>query len=481
MHLKKVGEIVVVSPDNVPHRHPPQSQILDTTELTRPKPDLETHQIQTEKNETLFSYTPHKRPLMPQSSSLSRSPTQSSLHHNKNNNNPFRVSSSPSFLCSCSLPLLLATKRITLRLLHHSCRASWIRVHMKLFILLSLPTFYLLTTSYYRNFFVFIVCIVSVLLLLVALSLALPWLPALRQFVARVKPNTTRDHTPVVWSIGSKQKLERRPDSGCWVQEYSNGDVYEGEFHKGKCSGSGVYYYHLTGRYEGDWVDGKYDGYGVETWAKGSRYRGQYRQGLRHGVGLYRSYTGDVYAGEWCNGQCHGQGVHTCEDGSSYVGEFKWGVKHGLGTYQFRNGDTYAGEYFADKMHGFGVYRFGNGHRYEGAWHEGRRQGFGTYTFRNGETQSGHWQNGVLGVSSGVLGGPSSDYRSKVLHAVQEAIRAAEKANNVAKVEERVKRAVATANKAATAARVTAVKAVQNQMMHQDNRTHLNVQLSKYP
>ncbi|XP_020272379.1 phosphatidylinositol 4-phosphate 5-kinase 2-like [Asparagus officinalis] len=87
---------------------------------------------------------------------------------------------------------------------------------------------------------------------------------------------------------------------------YNNGDVYEGEFHKRKCSGSGVYYYYMSGRYEGDWVDDKYDGYRVETWARGSRYRGQYRQGLRHGFGVYRFYTGDVYSGGWSNGQNYG-------------------------------------------------------------------------------------------------------------------------------------------------------------------------------
>lgn len=75
------------------------------------------------------------------------------------------------------------------------------------------------------------------------------------------------------------------------MQVYSKWDVYEGEFQKGKCWGSGVYHYNMHGRYEGDWVDGKYDGYGVETWARGSRYRGQYREGLRHGMGIYISFT----------------------------------------------------------------------------------------------------------------------------------------------------------------------------------------------
>ena len=50
----------------------------------------------------------------------------------------------------------------------------------------------------------------------------------------------------------------------------------------------------------------------------------------------------------------------------------------------------------------------------------------------------------------------------------QEARRAAERAYEVAKVDERVKRTIATANKAANAARVAAVKAVQKQI-HQYN------------
>jgi hypothetical protein len=52
---------------------------------------------------------------------------------------------------------------------------------------------------------------------------------------------------------------------------------------------------------------------------------------------------------------------------------------------------------------------------------------------------------------------------------VQEAQRAAEKAFNVGTMDERVNKAVAAANKAATAARVVAVKAVQNQMHPSNN------------
>ncbi|KAK4276754.1 hypothetical protein QN277_014866 [Acacia crassicarpa] len=265
---------------------------------------------------------------------------------------------------------------------------------------------------------------------------------------------------PVHWFIGDSPTTKGRKEEKIireGVEFYSNGDFYEGEFHKGRCNGSGVYNYFVNGRYEGDWVDGRYDGYGIESWARGSRYKGQYRQGLRHGYGVYRFYTGDSYAGEWFNGQSHGMGVQTCSDGSCYIGEFKYGVKHGLGCYHFRNGDRYAGEYFGDKIHGFGVYHFANGHCYEGAWHEGRRQGCGMYTFRNSDRRCGEWD-------AGNLKHPLPPLTDAVLRSVQAARRTAEKAINLRRVDEQVNSAVIIANRGATAARVAAVKAVQNRM-----------------
>nr|XP_043606410.1 phosphatidylinositol 4-phosphate 5-kinase 2-like [Erigeron canadensis] len=407
------------------------------------------------------------------------------------NNNNRRNSHKKSLICCSSSEALLATKTIALKLIKFShVKLFWIKVPSRVLILLFLPSIYYFSLSY-RSFYLYILFVIAFCSVVLSsfniTSFHATNLPSIRLFVARniqnlrlysksdgSNSNTSKTHPPVVWSIGSKARFEDKTNSGFLVKVYTNGDVYEGEFYKGKCSGSGVYYYNLNGRYEGDWVDQKYDGYGVETWAKGSRYRGQYRQGLRHGYGVYRFYTGDMYAGEWFKGQCHGCGVHTCEDGSKYSGEFKGGIKHGLGHYHFRNGDTYAGEYFADKMHGFGVYRFANGHRYEGAWHEGRRQGFGMYTFRNGDTQSGHWDNGVLTVSTSqntfVSGSSSSISHAKVLKAVQEARRIAEKAVCISDVAERVNRSVTAANRAANAARVAAVKAVQNRMhQHDDN------------
>lgn len=122
-----------------------------------------------------------------------------------------------------------------------------------------------------------------------------------------------------------------------------------------------------------------------------------------------------------------------------------------------RNGDKYAGEYFGDKIHGFGVYRFANGHCYEGAWHEGRKQGYGAYSFRNGDAKSGEWDSGNLVTFLPTMSEP-------VCRAVLAARETAKKAVNRRRVDVQVSRVVAAANKAATAARVAAVRAVQNQM-----------------
>ncbi|KAG0476131.1 hypothetical protein HPP92_012972 [Vanilla planifolia] len=418
--------------------------------------------------------TPHKRPVV---------------------NHPAAVSAAIGGATQCrpissSRPSVSSPRRVFLRLPFSSTTCSSLRlffrrIHLRLrvVLLLSFPFLYFVlvcfssySTSSDRSFLLdFFSALVfsSIVLFLISLSLNLFSFSSLRLLLSRSSFLLPRYHRfrprPVLWSIGSpndKPKADSFTASGFSVQVYSNGDVFEGEVHKGKCSGSGVYYYYMSGRYEGDWVDSKYDGYGIETWARGSQYRGQYRNGLRHGFGVYRFFTGDAYMGEWSNGQSHGYGAHTCDDGSRYVGEFKWGIKHGLGHYHFRNGDTYAGEYFADKMHGFGVYLFGNGHQYEGAWHEGRRQGLGMYTFRNGETQAGHWQNGALNVLSTENTGSASPValsHSKVLNAVQQARRAAERAFNLPRVDDKVNKAVAAANKAASAARVASVKAVQRQ------------------
>ena len=76
--------------------------------------------------------------------------------------------------------------------------------------------------------------------LLFSLNLALPRLPSIPLFFARSfsikltnSSKISMSPLPVFWSIGSRPKLEKMGNSGCWVQAYSNGNVYDGEYNKG--------------------------------------------------------------------------------------------------------------------------------------------------------------------------------------------------------------------------------------------------------
>ncbi|KAL5973759.1 hypothetical protein ACLOJK_030415 [Asimina triloba] len=361
-----------------------------------------------------------------------------------------------------------------------------LRVHLRLLLLLSLPSLYFFASNPRRSVALDLLSAVAFAAAVVfSFTVALPRFPSIRLFLRRSLsfnlPAVCRpDSSPVVWFIGSRIRSGGRAGaaaSGYGVQVYSNRDVYEGEFHRGKCSGSGVYYYNMSGRYEGDWIDGKYDGHGVETWAKGSRYRGQYRQGLRHGFGVYRFYTGDVYAGQWLNGQSHGCGVHTCEDGSRYVGEFKWGVKHGLGHYHFRyhqllafSGNQQLNVLLVTQTVGVPVAK-------SSASTKALSPLF-TYFYLTGNTlltrcmglecinmqmDIGMRDPGMREEGRDLECTHLEMERHSQATGKMEARRAAEKAYSVGRVDERVNRAVAAANKAASAARVAAVKAVQKQ------------------
>ncbi|KAL0308696.1 UNVERIFIED_CONTAM: hypothetical protein Sradi_5811900 [Sesamum radiatum] len=326
-----------------------------------------------------------------------------------------------------------------------------LRIHL----VLSLPFLYFMVTYPSRSFILdFPFAFAFSYVLLFSLNLTVPRLPTIRLFLVRSLPDKIRKkdhvcqpHLPVVWSIGSVKTVEENVISlsGCHVQDYSNGDVYEGEFHEGKFSGGGVYYYQMSGRYEGDWIDGKHDGYGVETWAMGSRYRGQYRQGLRHGIGVYRFYTGDMYAGEWSNGQSNGWGTHTCEDGSRSILCLQVCLKCN----EFTKSDiVFATGMATDMLENILLTRYMD-------------------------------LESITLPTATVMRGLGTRVEDRVLeHILSEmetlnpaigktgARRAAEKAQAATTLDERVNKAVTAAVLAANAARVAAVKAVQKRMHH---------------
>ena len=90
--------------------------------------------------------------------------------------------------------------------------------------------------------------------------------------------------------------------------------------------------------YEGEWKKGKYAGEGIIEYSDGTKYAGKWANGLPNGQGTLTDSNGNIYKGEWKDGNRHGKGIYTMSDGSKYVGEWEDSVPNGEGTYTFADG-----------------------------------------------------------------------------------------------------------------------------------------------
>ena len=83
--------------------------------------------------------------------------------------------------------------------------------------------------------------------------------------------------------------------------------------------------------YEGEVIEGKANGRGVENYTNGDKYEGYFKNGERNGHGKYIYVTGDIYEGNYKEGDSNGQGSYKWKQGLIYKGEFQKGKMHGLG------------------------------------------------------------------------------------------------------------------------------------------------------
>jgi hypothetical protein len=115
------------------------------------------------------------------------------------------------------------------------------------------------------------------------------------------------------------------------------GERYEGRFLSGQRDGGGKLY--VSGRltYDGDWKLGLMEGSGIEYGKSGQPvYEGEFAQGKRNGYGVeFDDASGDrIYAGEWLNGKRHGEGklYDPSTEDLAFIGRFAEGMKEGAGS-----------------------------------------------------------------------------------------------------------------------------------------------------
>lgn len=106
-------------------------------------------------------------------------------------------------------------------------------------------------------------------------------------------------------------------------------------------------------RYEGYRNNRRFDGLGIRTEAK-VRVWGKWSNGLMAN-GILQGDTGR-YEGDWVNGKFGGTGVLSRSDGAKYEGEFLDGKIHGYGVQTYSDGHRYEGEFVNTHYEGRGVF-----------------------------------------------------------------------------------------------------------------------------
>ncbi|KAM4024956.1 radial spoke head 10 homolog B isoform 2-T2 [Anomaloglossus baeobatrachus] len=166
---------------------------------------------------------------------------------------------------------------------------------------------------------------------------------------------------------------------------YKDGNVYRGMFSEGLMHGRGEYTWTDGLKYEGEFFMNLPMGHGVYTWPNGSRYEGQVHKAIRHGTGVHVSSDQLVsYAGEWHMGLRHGKGAiyYNAEGTSWYEGDWMSNRKEGWGVQRFPSGNIYEGQWKNNRFHGEGRMRWlSSNEEYMGQWEDGVQNGPGTHTW----------------------------------------------------------------------------------------------------
>ena len=124
---------------------------------------------------------------------------------------------------------------------------------------------------------------------------------------------------------------------GQGTETFPNGEKYVGEWKDGKRNGQGTKEY-LDGRkYVGEYKKNRKEGFGIMTYKDGSKFEGEWKGGRPfNGKGVVQGNEGkDIREGEWVNGKMEGYGKRSNSNNErwykSYEGEFKNGKFHGQG------------------------------------------------------------------------------------------------------------------------------------------------------
>lgn len=172
----------------------------------------------------------------------------------------------------------------------------------------------------------------------------------------------SKSFQPEVVSLHRKGEVRGRSPDGKIIFVFKNGDKYIGPFENDKPKGRGTYTF-INGDMFESTFDTDEDGCLtisdtiIYRWSNGNIYRGDFQisSAGNHmhgftlsGKGILHHTDGSIYEGEFVNGVFDGNGTYRFSDGTTYTGQFKKGKMHGAGTMTHPNGSTEKGTFKDD-------------------------------------------------------------------------------------------------------------------------------------
>lgn len=138
--------------------------------------------------------------------------------------------------------------------------------------------------------------------------------------------------------------------------------------------------------YFGKIITGKFEGYGVLTYANNDKlnrnvFKGYFQNSLRHGYGTLKFKNGNKFKGLCENDMANGQGEFIYSNGEKYVGNFCDDKATGVGEYFYNNEDIYKGNWLNNMKNGYGEMIYSNGNIYKGDFYNNRFDGYGELTY----------------------------------------------------------------------------------------------------
>jgi hypothetical protein len=150
----------------------------------------------------------------------------------------------------------------------------------------------------------------------------------------------------------------------------------------GDCENGYGRYNDKYGVYEGEWLDGKYNGNGLLLFSEGDIYKGEFKDGEFCGEGEYKSITNNWhYKGNWKKGKFSGKGIYVCPAGNTYNGDYLNDLRNGYGAFVYKIGSSITKAIAGDK--------------YFGEWKEDDYYGWGILVHKDGSSECGIWEDGI--------------------------------------------------------------------------------------